>query len=377
MVATRPVLAPAPVFTPGAPTPLVTVLVPAHNEADGIPAMVDSLLSQTWRPDRILVVADNCDDLTEGAVSRLVDDTPVTLNLFITQRNQHRKAGALNQALRYVLRDAIDDDLLVIMDADSALDRTWLAAALRAMPVGSPIGAVSGMCRGDATRGALATLQRMEYEQIAAHRTRKGGATRMLSGAGSAFRVRTLREVADARGRELPGTRGDVYNSASLTEDHELTLAVRALGYQVTSPDGCGVRTELLTTWRGLAAQRLRWDRGGLADVLTYGFSRVTLGHIGYQLERLAGVFVHLAVAVLVTLAIVAGGELVFRPWTLGIAVLAAFPAVVGVRRMGWRYMLLAAAVLPQFGYYLFMEVVAVRAYWQTITRRTTTWVHN
>lgn len=92
----------------------------------------------------------------------------------------------------------------------------------------------------DDTPGMLAALQRMEYEQIAAYRTRKGGATRMLSGAGSAFSVRTLREVADARGDRLPGRRGEVYNSSSLTEDHELTLAIRSLGYRVSSPPGCG-----------------------------------------------------------------------------------------------------------------------------------------
>lgn len=358
----------------------VAVILPAHNEAENLPATLAGLRRQTRPPDFVHVVSDNSSDRTvTTALSYGATHVTETVN------NPHRKAGALNLALRHML-DQVDEhghpildteDMIVVMDADSVLERTWIASALAAMPRNSPVRAVSGMCRGDDTPGALATLQRMEYEQIAALRTRKGGHTRMLSGAASAFRVGTLREVADTRGSRLPGARGEYYNSASLTEDHELTLAIRTLGYEITSPEGCGVRTELLTTWRALAAQRLRWDRGGLADVVSYGITRVTLGHVAYQLERIAGMFVHLAVSVLVTLAFATGGMLVFQPWALLFAFVAALPTVVGVRRMGWRHMLIAGAVLPQFTYYLYLEAVAARAYWQTLTRRATTWAHD
>src|SRR5215210_2811674 len=42
----------------------VLVIVPAHNEEDAIGACVESLLRQSRRPDRIVVVADNCSDRT-------------------------------------------------------------------------------------------------------------------------------------------------------------------------------------------------------------------------------------------------------------------------------------------------------------------------
>lgn len=361
-----------------APEPRITAIVPAHNEADGIIPMVRSLAQQTVRPDKILVVADNCTDATAGKVSQLMGEhCPVSLAVLHTINNRHMKAGALNQAMDYVFRSAFDQDVLVVMDADSVLDRRWIESALEAMPEESQVKAVSGMCRGDpGQRGVLATLQRMEYEQIAAQRTRKGGATRMLSGAGSAFRAGTLREVADSRGSRLPGRHGDVYDQDSLTEDHELTLAIRSLGWQITSPRGCGVRTELVTTWRALADQRLRWDRGGLADVRTYGLNRVTFAHVGYLAERALGVLVHVLVAALVTLALASGAALTFSWWALGFALLAGTPAIVGVRRMGWRYMLIAGAIIPQFAYYLYLEAVGVKAYWKTLTRRSAEWKH-
>jgi len=356
--------------------PVTTVVVPAHNEADGIVAMVDSLLAQTRMPDRVLVVADNCTDDTVGTVSRLVVNTPLKLDVFTTVDNRHKKAGALNQALRYMFRGAIDDDMILVMDADSVLAPTWIESALETMPEGSTVKAVSGMCRGDNTPGIPARLQRMEYEQIAAQRTRKAGATRMLSGAGSAFRVRTLREVADARERTLPGRHGDVYNAASLTEDHELTLAIRTLGWRITSPTGCGVRTQLLSSWRGLAAQRIRWDRGGIADLFSYGFNRATVGQFGYLAERVLGLLVHALVVSLVVFALASGAELVFHWWAIGFAVLAAVPAIAGVRRLGARYMLVAGLIVPQFAYYLYLEVVAVAAYWRAVRGAAWEWKH-
>ncbi len=42
----------------------LTVLVPAHNEATGIRATLESLLAQSHPPDRVIVVADNCTDDT-------------------------------------------------------------------------------------------------------------------------------------------------------------------------------------------------------------------------------------------------------------------------------------------------------------------------
>src|SRR5436190_22026448 len=53
-----------PVVDPTSPRPSCAVLIPAHNEAAGIGTTLQSLLPQLGPPDRILVVADNCEDCT-------------------------------------------------------------------------------------------------------------------------------------------------------------------------------------------------------------------------------------------------------------------------------------------------------------------------
>src|SRR5262245_25077477 len=44
--------------------PRCAVLIPAHNEEAGIATTIRNVLEQTVPSDRVLVVADNCDDRT-------------------------------------------------------------------------------------------------------------------------------------------------------------------------------------------------------------------------------------------------------------------------------------------------------------------------
>src|SRR5258708_747412 len=53
-----------PAIDPTAPRPTCVVLIPAHNEEAGIGATLKSLLPQLGPKDRLLVVADNCEDAT-------------------------------------------------------------------------------------------------------------------------------------------------------------------------------------------------------------------------------------------------------------------------------------------------------------------------
>jgi len=49
----------------------LTVLIPAHNEEKLIEATINSLIEQNRKPDRIIVVADNCTDGTVKVAKRM------------------------------------------------------------------------------------------------------------------------------------------------------------------------------------------------------------------------------------------------------------------------------------------------------------------
>ena len=99
----------------------------------------------------------------------------------------------------------------------------------------------------------------------------------VLTGTASLFRAYALKAVADSRGELLPGDPGQVYDTLAITEDNEMTLALKSLGAKMVSPMQCRVMTEVMPTWRALWRQRMRWQRGALENIGAYGLTRATL----------------------------------------------------------------------------------------------------
>ena len=131
--------------------------------------------------------------------------------------------------------------------------------------------AVGGLFYGEEGGGLIGQFQRNEYTRYARDISRRRGRVFVLTGTASIFRPHALRTVAAERGRAIPGIPGDVYDTLVLTEDNELTLALKSLGALMASPPRCTVVTELMQTWRALWAQRLRWQRGAVENLGDYG----------------------------------------------------------------------------------------------------------
>ena len=125
---------------------------------------------------------------------------------------------------------------------------------------------------------------RNEYTRYAREIARRRGRVFVLTGTASVFRSRAMKVVADSRGSLIPGRRGDVYDTAALTEDNEITIALKSLGALIISPRECTVVTEVMPTWRSLWAQRLRWQRGALENLGAYGVTAQTARYWSQQL---------------------------------------------------------------------------------------------
>jgi len=206
-------------------------------------------------------VADNCTDSTADIAHSCGAE------VFTPTANTAKKAGALNQALDHLLPDLLDTELVFVQDADSRVDPKFLAAAMGAF-ADPAVGAVGGVFYGDQGGGLVGQLQRNKYQRYARDIHRKGGLRVMvLTGTASLFRVATLRQIAAARGGVLPGTRGQVYDTLALTEDNEITIAIKALGWRCNAPAECRVHTEVMPTWGDLWRQRRRWQRGALDNI--------------------------------------------------------------------------------------------------------------
>jgi cellulose synthase/poly-beta-1,6-N-acetylglucosamine synthase-like glycosyltransferase len=346
-------------------TTQIVAFIPAWNEAGCIADTIAGLRDQTRPPDHIIVIANNCTDDT-AAVARAagvgVIDLPVCPG---------RKGGALNHAMGAVLPSLEDDDLIFVQDADTVCVPRWMELALAARAA-DPGVVVSGRYACTNASGLIGMLQRNEFARECRMIDRRGDRTHILVGTSTLLPVAMLREViAGRQAGTLPA--GYVY-VASRTEDFELTLAAKTLGWRTVSPHGCDAITDVMGTWQDLWHQRIRWMQGGVEDLHRYGWTRVTSAfHI-----RRAWILFGLAAMLLFwfTLAatyVVTGTVAISGPWALLTLVFIA-DRVTGVRAQGRASMCFAALLVPEIAYNMFAQVVYITALVKACRGETLTW---
>ncbi len=343
-------------------------LIPAHNEEDGIETTVRSLWAQTIVPDRVIVMADNCTDRTVELARAAGAEVEETVN------NTAKKAGALNQGLRNHMADLDDSDYVLCMDADGELAPDFIENAMALYSQRDDIGGLSGAIMAREASNFVELAQAIEYARGTRQMSRQMGRVHVLSGACAIFPVRVLREVAEARGTRIPGIRGTWFMEDSLTEDYELTLAIKSLGYHCTSTKRCAVVTDVMPDLRMLNLQRLRWYRGAMESVWLYGWSKLTQRiWFGVGFTFFASVLFPLAVLVLLVSYIVWGTTpewyfMVLFPLFLLESVLVA-------RRVGTRASALAWAFVPLWIYDNLLFVIYWRALFQALRNDKRVWV--
>jgi cellulose synthase/poly-beta-1,6-N-acetylglucosamine synthase-like glycosyltransferase len=343
---------------------------------------LESLAAQTRIADEVIVVADRCSDRT-SAIAIAHDATVIE-----TTGNLHQKAGALNLVLDRLLPRLSANDAILMMDADTSLPPHFISAAARRLrePEGDQprVGGVGGIFFGCfPVKGLTGHLQNNEYVRYAREIGRLHARAAVLTGTATLFSVRALDDVKRARtSGELPTGSGElptgkgVYDIEALTEDNELTLALKHLGYRCVSPKACIVGTRLPATIPRLFQQRIRWQRGALDNLRAYGPTRQTLPYIARQMLTYLGVaFVPFYLTVLIYTLLAAGAVPLPLLWTVVAGFFVAERAWT-VKRGGWRSVVLSALVLPELAYDLFLHAVYVKAAIDTKTRARATWAY-
>lgn len=265
--------------------------------------------------------------------------------------NEHKKAGALNRALRAVLGQLDDHDAVLVMDADTVLEGTFIE---RCLPELKPyVGGVGGRFRGkEEKRGLLPELQRMEFYRYGNEADRLGNRAFVLTGTGTLFSVLALREVKARRGYQLPAGE-EVYDVFSLTEDNELTIAVNAIGFECIAP-GPLTFTDVMPKVGMLWKQRKRWYLGALRNMWSYG--RLMPGHLRWvywkqQVGLLISSMGAMLYYVLAVTCLIMGYQLSFDwIWMIPTAVLAV-ERTVTVWPRGWKSRIMAVSVVGELFY--------------------------
>lgn len=167
----------------------IYIIIPAHNEASFLPALLDSLLEQTLAPKKIVLVDDSSTDQTfEIATSyrNKFKDFRVVKN---NSEKTHQPGGKVVKAFLFGLTQLDEDyEVLMKLDADLVLPKNYLATIVTAFNQNSRIGMAGGVAaiekngswqvenltNTDHLRGALKAYRKACYQDIGGLRPAMG-----------------------------------------------------------------------------------------------------------------------------------------------------------------------------------------------------------
>ncbi len=240
--------------------PSVAVLVPAHNEAQGIAATIASIRQQLRDGDRLLIVADNCSDDTVAVA--LAAGAAVLERSNLEQRG---KGYALDYGVQHLAHSP--PEVVLMIDADCRLlAGTIDRLACMAMTTLRPVQALDLMRAH--TDGGL-KMRIAEFAWIVKNHVRPLGFLRLglpcqLMGTGMAFPWSLIEKAGLATGH--------------LAEDMQLGIEMaRRNAAPVFCPEAC-VISYFPQGEEAARMQRTRWEHGHMSMILHHGLPLLVQG---------------------------------------------------------------------------------------------------
>jgi len=270
------------------------VIIPAHDEEKSIVGTLQEIIRQSRRPDKVVVVADNCTDDTEGEVRKFMRKHP-EVELMVTRNNTQRKVGALNQAW---LLYSQGFDLVATIDADTILwqdvlgdleeelvprtrcagimakftfDQDWIPPELRKSKEparGSDEDPINTKLPWTARQ--LLRAQRMEFTAQTMDFLRHGRQSYVLGGQATLFRQDALLRAAYFNNGYGP------WNADTDVEDMELTWRFQELKLETLVSRTARAYAGAMYNTKSLWAQRRKWDEGMARLLLKYKIGKNT-----------------------------------------------------------------------------------------------------
>jgi cellulose synthase/poly-beta-1,6-N-acetylglucosamine synthase-like glycosyltransferase len=227
------------------------ILMPAHNEVAGIHATLQTILPQLTDNDRLVVIADNCDDGTADLVR--------SLGVTVLERHDEQQRGK-GYALDYGLQFLADDppDVVVMMDADctvqpQAISQIVHLAAVHARPVQAAY--LMNLPPQPSPKSAVSFLAFTVKNLVRPLGLAQFGLPCLLTGTGMAFPWSVIREARLASG--------------NIVEDMQLGVDLAISGYPPIFCANAKVTGLLPQQQQTAKSQRTRWEHGHLQTLLT------------------------------------------------------------------------------------------------------------
>lgn len=248
----------------------ITVLVPAHNEAEGIATTLNSILPQLKPGDRLLVVADNCTDNTAKIATENGAEVVERHDL-----DNRGKGFALDFGIQFIVQDP--PDVVVIIDADCKVqDNALNKLVAYSVQHDRPVQSLNLML---SPHGAALKTKIAEFAWVVKNMVRPLGYVKLglpcqLMGTGMAFPWNIISHAKLANG--------------NIVEDMKLGIDLCIDGKPPLFYVDASVTSIFPNTPASQAVQRTRWEHGHLSMIISQAPQLVAQGIIKGNKDLLA-----------------------------------------------------------------------------------------
>jgi biofilm PGA synthesis N-glycosyltransferase PgaC len=243
-------------------TPMVSVIVPCHNEAAQVEEVLAQLMNTRYPHYEVLAVNDGSTDSTGAILDKLAERWP-QLRVVHNSENQGKAVG-LNTAVLLA-----KGEFIFGIDGDALIDPDAIAWLLRPMLASAAVGAVTGNPR---IRNRTSLIGRMQVGEFSStigliKRTQQiFGRLFTVSGVIAMFRRKALVDAG-------------FWATDVLTEDIDISWKLQLAGWTIRFEPRALAWILMPETLRGLYHQRQRWATGGIQTVLRYSTALLRLRH--------------------------------------------------------------------------------------------------
>ncbi len=230
----------------------VTILIPAHDEESVICATLKQLSLALKPEDKVVVIADNCQDRT-AEIARAAGATVIERY----NSDLKGKGYALDYGLNFLENDP--PDVVIFVDADCYIESNAINMLVaQAIYTGKPVQASYLMeippnprYKDLISNFAFKVKNLVRFEGL-----KRLGLPCLLTGTGMAFPWKVIRSVDLASGH--------------ITEDMKLGMDLTLAGYGPVFCSQAIVKGYLPSDNETATKQRTRWEHGHLQTLLTY-----------------------------------------------------------------------------------------------------------
>ena len=227
--------------------PLISVLIPAYNEEDVISQTIQSVLNQDYPKDKLEIIV-----VDDGSTDKTYEVAKSFSNIKAYKKENNGKASALNYGI-----SKAKGQLISVLDADTFLTPDFLKKTVKYFE-DEDVGIIVSTLKPYKPRKLIERIQVIEYV-ISSFIRKILSLNNSLSAApaGSIFKAELFKKHGG-------------FDEHNLTEDFEIALKAQSHNYKLVHAVDAVAYTDVPSTFKSLARQRIRWSYGALYNIKKY-----------------------------------------------------------------------------------------------------------